>query len=73
MALRWKFCDDCFSMQVSRTPHATFEFRAALPGVGEAPRHEIAGLGLGGSAGSMGIWRCECSGSDGFWQVRGGW
>lgn len=36
-----------------------------LPGVGEALRREIAGLGLGGSAGSMGIWRLECPGSDG--------
>lgn len=33
-------------LQVSRTPCATFGWREALPGVGEALKREIAGLVL---------------------------
>ena len=33
-------------MQVSQTPCRSFEWSDALPGVGEAPKREIAGLGL---------------------------
>ncbi len=33
-------------MQVSRTPRTTFDWHAALPGVGEALKREIAGMVL---------------------------
>ena len=43
-------------MQVSRTPRTPFDWRAALPGVGEALKREIAGMFL---VGQPGLWGFE--------------
>ena len=49
-------------MQVSRTPRATLDWRAAFPGVGEALKREIAGIFLVGQAGLWGFEDCSCIG-----------
>ena len=50
-------------MQVSRTPRTPFDWRAALPGVGEALKREIAGMVL---MGQPGLWGFEDGGCFGF-------
>ena len=49
-------------MQVSRTPRTTFDLRAALRGVGEALKREIAGMVLVGQPGLWGFEDCSCIG-----------
>ena len=51
-------------VQVSRTPFAAFEWHGLLPGVGEALKREIAGLGLVGCLLLWGFERCVCFESD---------
>ena len=51
-------------LQFSRTPRATFGWRVALPGVGEALKREIAGLGLVGRLLLWGFGLWACLGSD---------
>jgi hypothetical protein len=58
-------------VQVSRTPCGTFKRRGALPGVGEALKREIAGLGLVEQWWLWGFAGCGCSESAWAGWLRG--